>query len=1266
MPTKPAQAIAAATKLLKKLRATDDQPIDDNAASTDIAPSAGRFIDLATFFAAFDAYSDATAGEGSALQSGLTLASKNLSEFNAGVEQFLVPLFDQFGFKQFARRWTMLKRPTKAKSRQEERGTFVVEVMEKLRSKPSLFRSIFSDGRVYQSAMKLANVADAATPNERMGALALIRSAGSMTQTRRWVKEAATDLGIEVPEFEDVISDVVEAQAIGDQLRVTEVKLSQTSHDDLAAREDLENQRTGLMEQVQMVAEGSANPQAVISSAANAAAKSKFGYATEAGRIADLNAQQEDAMMVRGKAVIAAGAGSGKTRVLAAKVIYHMNELGVSAEQIIATSFSRKSAHELKERIVKFGGRGMEGVGDDGFGTTHSIAGKLISRFRPDMKRGKSIADKKGSLSQSTLVKMAMAQVEMRAMRPVTSAPNPNESFFDAQALVQNVPPSQVTQTMGPEGPTPTRLEPEATEAASFSEALRRALDFHKDNPSVPYADLAISLISDILRRRIPKERLSDKQRYALRMAFKRAGVRFSASVVEAAILKAAERKPDGIYWKEPANQWFNLGISFVDAHGRPLGHKAVAREITKWKGSLVTPGKAFTDAQQLVRSGVARPETLAIPAAYAAYEWLKQNDPKYGGGADFDDLLINVSRMMIADPRVLSAVRSRFKVILVDEAQDLNPAQHLMFGLIAGFIDPATQKPYGDGRMTADTYAFIGDDKQSIYEFRGATPDEFINLSDLVPGGAGFTTKLLDVNYRSGKLIVDAANRIIAHNTKQIPMTCSANEARQGAGAIRGIGAPTAPEVAALVAAQIEESTSGETPVNTFSDFGIVLRTNAEAFSFVTELLKRGIPFRSKINPFNNHTVKAILQWMKLANAGSNMTVINEAVLNAFRAPRFNLDQNFEKAVESLAKQNKGKDYIQVLESNWSRVYSSDQNWRNKKYVQPYLQALKTVRDLKGTPSEVLDFILTMKGPEIGGKEESIIEALMDEIREDPDEMDKLAQELGGQDKVTDDDIRKLAIAPIEPLMGLVSAYTEMSLAMGYIEKLERANDKLAKSDDPDDASFKDGAVVIDTVHGWKGLEAKHIYVPMAHGTFPHIKAASEAELASERRLAYVAITRGQDSVTIVWPERGSAGGQRDVPIGPSQFYYEACVPTETEQAESQLTQDVLNPTVPETLEAIESSVLSASADMEDLLDSKWASAIEDYYSTGPQFTLRAAPLEGEDAPPAPGELSDGAQDVEDEALSDEDGAEEEVTEEVAASVRRAKKLQALLRTVG
>ena len=97
---------------------------------------------------------------------------------------------------------------------------------------------------------------------------------------------------------------------------------------------------------------------------------------------------------------------------------------------------------------------------------------------------------------------------------------------------------------------------------------------------------------------------------------------------------------------------------------------------------------------------------------------------------------------------------------------------------------------------------------------------------------------------------------------------------------------------------------------------------------------------------------------------------------------------------------------------------------------------------------------------------------------------------------------------------------------AIGQLAIIPKVNEKKGKRDIKSSAKipedYDEPAVVIDTCHGWKGLEAKHLWVPMAEGVFPHARSVEEGgeAIASERRLAYVALTRGRESVTVISPD--------------------------------------------------------------------------------------------------------------------------------------------------
>ena len=1098
-----------------------------------IAPSAGRLVDLTAFLLTLELTSRSTAEDApAAAEEGRQLASKLQDEYVADVNQYIVPVLDGWGLRAFKARWTKLAVMGKDPELYTKRAMFVLAVLEKLQSKNNVMRSIFTDGRVYASAKALADIAEAKTSEEQLQALSILRPVGHMANTRSWMKTAFTILDVETPEFEEVVSDVAIAQDLGAKLKNVEIAI--TNSDDQVSKEKLKEERGIIVENIQGIAAQSVNPQAVLAAAATIAASVKHNHKSETGRLLMLSPDQEDAMMVRGKSIIAAAAGSGKTRVMAGKVVYHIRELGASPNQFIATSFSRKSSNELIERIRKYGGAGIieDGPSTEGMGTTHSIAGRFLSHY------GRGSRNILNGSQPSALMKMAIDQVKMRPTMP-TRMPAPGGFFGEPKAVGEDE--GEVLEVKAPV------LDPNSPQARA-TKALSKLKDMKKrvkeDEPSA-WEKTALSAwerdaIEDMLTK-MASGRLtnpSPKQLPFLNKGFK---ILEATSPVSAAVVSADNKSPRGPrtggsrFWKEPANKWFNLGVGengFLDDNKRAIGPKQVLLQVTKWKANLVTPEQAFNENQNV------------FAAAYGAYEWLKANAPEYSGWRDHDDTLVNACQLLVKNPKALAQLQSRYKYVFIDEAQDLNKAQHLMFGLIAGTYDPATQEPYPDGRLSADTYTLIGDDRQAIYEFRGATPDKFINMSELVPGGQNFTTKLLDTNYRSGRVIVDAANHLISHNKKQIPMTCKAHEGRKGLGVITAKVTPNAEAAARLTAETVRDLTDGEGAQMSYKDFGVAVRTNAEAFSFCAEFLRLGIPFRSKVNFFNNPTTKSLLNWMRLANSDpTDTSTINDVVLNSYGAPSFNLNNVFDDALQRKAS-GQNLNYLEYLESGgWKGIYEGDQAWRNAKYVKPYVEMLRAVKDMKGSPTEVLNFIMELRGPTIaqGKPGQSILESLVDETKKDPESTDLLAQESSG--KFTDEDVRRLALAPVQPLVDVCSNFADLGPCMTYLAKLQRANEKNHKQDDPEAADYAEPAVVVDTVHGWKGLEVKHIFVPMAKGVFPHARSMGDEDaLASERRLAYVAITRGQDSVTILCPMENHVGK----PAGPSQFVSEACISIE------------------------------------------------------------------------------------------------------------------------
>ncbi len=1153
-----------------------------------VSVSSGQFIDLAIFFLSVDAYRKLKGEDDVHIKKVQGLLTRYQDDLAAGAEKFLLPLVDDAAFTRFKNVVHRGVRKTRGMAQAAIQAEMLTELLIALHARPATLREVLSDGRSVAAAVKVGGIIANDSPASVLSGLATVPPASRVQVTRKWVREAAELAGVAPSTVDSVLADVSAARMIGEDIHAVEAQL--TSADPISTEAtELQDKRRSLIEDLGVVVEESKDPTVVLSAAATVATQSTE-YATKTAKAQRLSPDQEQAMMARGKAIIAAGAGSGKTATLASKVAYHVNELGVPPGAIIATSFSRKSAAELRRRIEKYGAE-IPSSAETGFGTTHSIAGKLMREY------GGGGRDGMKNYEQSNLVRLAMEQVQMEGANG-QKPPEPS-SLFAGLGAAQPAPAT-------PGVPAPVRP------GLTFLQACQTAFDrraqlrnAYLQSFIASYFDSRDKWYGSTMRatKNLTDPRgLSDKQASIVREIFGKLGIEYELETDPNFMepppgaqqgRTAAKDKDKGLrekynYFSRPAGQWFNLGLELtekgLDGEKKPIPSGVFKQAITKFKGKAISPSEAWANTNG-----------MAEAAVYAAYEWLKgpSGEVDFQGRGDFDDILLDVSKMVLGNPRILRQVQSRFKIVLVDEAQDLNRAQHLMFGLLSGFIDPAKvtnvanvskigELAKDDGSMTADTYGFIGDDKQAIYEFRGADPEAFIDMSDLVDGGAGFKTEVLRTNYRSGELIVEAANRLIAHNTKQIPMTCKANPQRVDRGGIevvrfgaaegRDMKAP-AEWLATQIAEDMEEGRAGK---KGYDAYGVGLRSNAEAYTYGLEMLKKGIPFRSKANFFNDPNTKALLHWLTIADEGvsGDPDRVNAAVLGARSAPATKLGQTFEDKLTQMATGN----YIQWLQTNWQRVYGASGNWAEM--VRIYTTNLLKIAALKGAAAEtVLDEVLALQG--FDGR--SVKDVLLDKVRDDEEALAEIRAESANGD-VTEEAIAEVAFAPLAPLKGLLGARPDLTEAMKYTRQLQAANAKLTAVDDPEAKGVNEPAVTLGTMHSWKGLEVENMFIPLVGGRFPRA-GASEEELASERRLAYVAVTRGENRVVVMDIPTVRMTKQGPI-VQKSQFTGELCIPpsnapgVEDEEEDDNAEEEVL------ALEEANGRVASESPQDEEAMD--------------------------------------------------------------------------------
>jgi DNA helicase-2/ATP-dependent DNA helicase PcrA len=223
------------------------------------------------------------------------------------------------------------------------------------------------------------------------------------------------------------------------------------------------------------------------------------------------------------------------------------------------------------------------------------------------------------------------------------------------------------------------------------------------------------------------------------------------------------------------------------------------------------------------------------VQETYEAYQAaLRRHD-----AFDLDDL-IHIPIEMIQNSETALKYQDRFRYIIVDEYQDINPAQYLLLRLLAG----------NNGNV-----CIVGDADQAIYAFRGADIENFLNFEKDFPGAAWIT---LSENYRSSGIILNAADSLIKNNQRRIEKELVST--REKGQRVSVISVPDERAEGTAIIQEIEKRVGGTSHYQMtrsrlgrgdpersrrFSDFAVVFRTNAQAKALEDVLSASGIPYQ-------------------------------------------------------------------------------------------------------------------------------------------------------------------------------------------------------------------------------------------------------------------------------------------------------------------------------------------------------------------------------------------------------------------------------------
>jgi DNA helicase II / ATP-dependent DNA helicase PcrA len=413
----------------------------------------------------------------------------------------------------------------------------------------------------------------------------------------------------------------------------------------------------------------------------------------------------------------------------------------------------------------------------------------------------------------------------------------------------------------------------------------------------------------------------------------------------------------------------------------------------------------------------------------------------------DFNNIILVCIEMLRDYTHLRNVVSSWFQHIIVDEFQDTSSSQEFLLKLIL------------NGR---GTISVVGDDDQSVYRFRGASPEFILKFPERNPGCEIVT---LEQNYRSTKNILTAANRIIANNSERHPKTLFTDH--EDGDPVDFDVFYNAWEEADFVAGRIEDNIADGTHPN---EIAILCRSNAQTIPLEKSLSERGIAYRvtGGTNFWAREEITIAMAYVRLC--------INPADSTAFtkvsKYPKRGIGPAKLLAIEKKVT-DQGMSFAEALVAD------------KKPAIRELGEILnKLSQHVDDVPVwEFIDLVMTYAD-------------LIKHFREFPDK-----------------DRSESKVDNLHALREVSEKVSEHTTLAEFCEQAALTAEGNKKGNDSD-------AVQIVTCHSAKGLEWDNVYiVGMMQGMFPHGMSILENNLEEERRLAYVAFTRAKKKLCVTAP---------------------------------------------------------------------------------------------------------------------------------------------------
>lgn len=500
-------------------------------------------------------------------------------------------------------------------------------------------------------------------------------------------------------------------------------------------------------------------------------------------------------------------------------------------------------------------------------------------------------------------------------------------------------------------------------------------------------------------------------------------------------------------------------------------GVDEIKNYIGSWKNDLITPEQALAEARN------PKEQTAAI--VYTLY----QRTLKAYNAVDFDDLIMQPVKLFQDHPEVLEKWRNRVRYMLVDEYQDTNASQYLLVKLLV---------------QERAHFTVVGDDDQSIYAWRGARPENLMQLKEDFPS---LKVVMLEQNYRSTSRILKCANVLIANNPHAFEKQLWSE---MGHGdPIRVIRCRNEEAEAERVAMEI--LTLHLKTQRPYSDFAILYRGNYQAKLIELKLQHHQIPYRLSggTSFFGRQEVKDLMSYFRLLVNPDD----DNAFLRVINVPRREIGSTTLEKLGNYATTRKISMYAACDEIGLGELMDSrftDRLSRFKRYMDNLRQQCAKNDPIAALRSMVMDI-----------------------------DYETWVRSQTSSDKAADFRMSNVWFL-IDALKNTLERDEEGEMTIEEAIAKLVLRDMLERQQEEEEGAE---CVQMMTLHASKGLEFPYVFIMgVEEEILPHRSSIEADTIEEERRLAYVGITRARQNLAMTFAAKRKQYGEI-IECMPSRF---------------------------------------------------------------------------------------------------------------------------------